>query len=91
MAYLYVRCYNYRHCIQPDFLKKAGIQRFRKSRNTELPKKREYRAPEKAGIRRSLKKREYRFPEKNRDTEFSKSGNTDVPGNTANIENTETE
>ena len=50
MAYLYVRCYNYRHCIQPDFLKKAGIQRFRKSMNTELPKKREYRAPEKAGI-----------------------------------------
>ena len=25
LAYLYVRCYNYRHCIQPDFLKKAGI------------------------------------------------------------------
>lgn len=74
LAYLYVRCYNYRHCIQPDFLKKAGIQRFRKSRNTELPKK-----------------REYRFPEKNRNTEFSKSGNTDVPGNTANIEKTETE
>lgn len=55
MAYLYVRCYNYRHCIQPDFLKKAGIQRFRKSRNTELPKKREYRFPEKTGIQKSRK------------------------------------
>ncbi len=44
MAYLYIRCYNYRHCIQPE------------------------------------------FPEKNRNTELPKSGYTEVPGNTANIE-----
>ena len=66
MAYLYVRCYNYRHCIQPDFLKKAGIQRFRKSRNTELPKKREYRFPEKKQEYRVFEKREHRRPGKHR-------------------------